>query len=210
MLLWEEDLKNFYVNEKIKRWMKDVGSLAKIASEEPQAALSAYTKAICHRWAFVQRTIPSISHLFGPLEECIRQKFIPAIIGRNVSDNERELLSLPVRLGGLGIVNPTETADREYQASRKITEDLANIILRQEQDLSLYDTELTLNKIKSLKVEKESFLSEELNRLLESTSDTSLKRCIDFNKDKGAGSWLTALPLNKNHGFLLKGELNTS
>ena len=34
------------------------------------------------------------------LEKCIREKFVPAIIGRNVSDLHRRMLALPVRLGG--------------------------------------------------------------------------------------------------------------
>ena len=35
-----------------------------------------------------------------------------------------------------------------------------------------------------------------------STTDISLKRCMALNKEKGSGSWLTALPL-KDHGFCL-------
>ena len=94
--------------------------------------------------------------LFIPLEETIRQKLIPAIVGRAVGDTERKLLSLPVRLGGLGIADPTETADREYEASCTITEDLANLILMQEQDLSLYDTERTALKVKKIESSKRS------------------------------------------------------
>ena len=37
--------------------------------------LTAYTKALCKRWYFVQRTISYISHLFQPLEEVIRAKW---------------------------------------------------------------------------------------------------------------------------------------
>ena len=44
-----EEFRTKYVNEKIQTWVKDVECLARIANEEPQAALSAYSKAICHR-----------------------------------------------------------------------------------------------------------------------------------------------------------------
>ena len=159
-----------------------------------------YTKSICHRWVFVQRTIPNISDLFIPLEECIRQVLIPAIVGRKVSDAERMILSLPVRFGGLGISNPVETAIREYNASCSITEDLSSLIMRQEQDLSLYNPEATKNKIKLLKTEKESFLTEKFNQAISTTGNAVLQRCLYLNKDKGAGSWLTALPL-QDHGF---------
>ena len=37
-----------------------------------------------------------------PLEDAIRHKLIPALTeGRSLSDDERVLISLPVRLGGL-------------------------------------------------------------------------------------------------------------
>ena len=94
------NFKSNYVKEKVDKWIEDLEELAKLAVDEPQIALSAYTKGLCHRWAFIQRTIPGISTLFLPLEHCIRETFIPAIIGRKVSDIERRIISLPVRYGG--------------------------------------------------------------------------------------------------------------
>ena len=65
-----------------------------------------------------------ISNLFSPLEDAIRDTLIPAIVGRKISDIEREVISLPVRFGGLGIANPMKNSTREYQSSIAITEDL--------------------------------------------------------------------------------------
>ena len=115
-----------YVKDKVQKWVEDLSDLSEIAVEEPQIALSAYTKGLCHRWSFIQRTIPNIGHLFSPLEECIRETFIPAVIGRKVSDLERLILSFPVRYGGLGISDPTTTCEREYKASKTVTEDLTD------------------------------------------------------------------------------------
>ena len=125
-----------YVSDKVNKWKKDIEQLSKIAVEEPQVALSAFTKCICHRWSFIQRTIPGIQHFFAPLEESIRNSFIPALIGKPVSDIERQYLSLPVRFGGMGIVDPSETSDREYNASKTITASLSNLIKLQVQDLT--------------------------------------------------------------------------
>ena len=41
-------------------------------------------------------------------------------MGKPVSDLERALFALPVRLGGLGICNPQTLADSEFAASAKI------------------------------------------------------------------------------------------
>ena len=51
-------------------------------------------------------TIPGISSLLKPLEAVISSKFIPALTGRFVSSDERALLALPIRMGGLGIIDP--------------------------------------------------------------------------------------------------------
>ena len=102
--------KEKFVSDKIEKWIDDVEELARLAKDEPQAVYACYTKAIAHRWSYVQRTIPEISHLFKPLEECIREKLIPALIGRKVNDVEREIFTLPVRLGGINIRNPVDTA----------------------------------------------------------------------------------------------------
>ena len=63
--------KHLYVKEKVSKWVNDIEELSEIAVEEPQIALSAYTKSVCHRWSFIQRTIGGISHLFRPIEDCL-------------------------------------------------------------------------------------------------------------------------------------------
>ena len=201
-VIGQEEYKQQYISTKVSKWVEDVTALADIANDEPQAALSAYTKSICHRWVFVQRTINNISNLFQPLEDCIREKFIPAVVGRPITDHERQIFSLPVRYGGFGIADPTETADREYDASRSVTEGLANQILHQHQDFALYDQEAVSSIIKHLQCAKDLYLTQKLEQIKRCTENPSLVRCLDLSREKGSGSWLTALPL-KDHGFCL-------
>ena len=148
--------KTKYVENKIQKWVKDVEELSVIAKTEPQVALSAYTKALCMRWCFVQRTISDISHLFEPLEDAIRDKFIPAVVGRTVSDIERQILALPVRFGGIGVQNPVKTADIEHSNSVRITETLKNIICNQERNFENFNEELVREIINLTKQEKEN------------------------------------------------------
>ena len=70
-VIGSEDFRNEYVKQKVKNWVEDVVQLSSIAKDEPQLAYSAFTKALCMRWSFMQRTIPNIAHLFQPLEETI-------------------------------------------------------------------------------------------------------------------------------------------
>ena len=134
-----------YVMNEINSWVQDVEQLTEIANEEPQLAYAAHTKALSMRWSFIQRTIPNISQYFVPLEECIREKLIPAILGRNVTDLERRMISLPVRMGGLGIQNPILTADNEFRNSSIITTSLTRLIENQETDLTNSKLNLTLH-----------------------------------------------------------------
>ena len=55
------------------------------------------------------RTIPDIASLLAPLEDAIRLRLIPALTDYTFcSPILRNLLSLPCRLGGMGIVNPMD------------------------------------------------------------------------------------------------------
>ena len=53
-------------------------------------------------------------------------KYLVALVGRQVSGEEREITALPVRYGGLGIKKPEDDCDPEYQASKEIAKALKN------------------------------------------------------------------------------------
>ena len=62
------------------------------------------------------RTIPDISYQLEKIEALILTKFIPAITGGiYVNPDERYLLSLPAKCGGLGLPIFSELTDIEFQ-----------------------------------------------------------------------------------------------
>ena len=74
-------------------------------------------------------TNPGISEFLYPLEETVRNKFIPAITGGHIcSNNERRLLSLPTRYDWLAIPIFYELAENEFENSCKITSELAPLM----------------------------------------------------------------------------------
>ena len=97
----------------------------------------------------------------------IREKLIPALVGRRVSGIERRILALPVRLGGIGLSYPVLSADREYSAAVSITRNLANVIYNQDKDLTNYDKVQVESNVKLVKAKKERILQDEYNILLE-------------------------------------------
>ena len=55
------------------------------------------------------------SDMFRPLEDVIRADFLRALLRREVNDLERDMLSLPARLGGMGIYKPAEECHIKHQ-----------------------------------------------------------------------------------------------
>ena len=207
-VIGSQSFKQTYVEKKVSKWVEDVDELSALAKEEPQAVYSCYTKAVCHRWTYVQRTIPGISHLFKPLETALREKLIPALVGRTVSDVERRILALPVRLGGMGIVDPTKSST-EFTASTTITENLTRIICNQEGDFSNYNSEQVKENIAAVKAEKERRLKEERDEIY-GMVDSKMQRILDLSLEKGSGAWLTALPIQSLGYTLNKQEFKDS
>ena len=91
--------------------------------------------------------------------------------------------------------NPTKTANREYMASRKITQQLTELILNQDQDLSKLDKSLIRKTKDDLKHEKELAYVAEKRRIESLITSDSKRRAFSMASEKGSSSWLSALPL---------------
>ena len=147
--------------------------------------------------------MPDASDLFEPLEKAIRDQLIPALVGREVSDAERQVLALPLRHGGLGLTDPRETAKTEYKHSTQITAKLTAKIYTQKLDLDYNPsdqkfTRHTKNRIRQEKNAKCKNIRDEL--LAEMTPES--QQLIKGAMEKGASSWLSALPI-KAIGYAL-------
>ena len=120
----EETFRSDYVTKLVENWTKDVHTITNMAESDPRSAYCAFVFGLIHKWNYFQRTIPASPELYKPLEEAIKNVLIPKVTGRGVSDLERDLMSIPCRLGGLGIPNPVETASQAFRDSVYVTEPL--------------------------------------------------------------------------------------
>ena len=101
------------------------------------------------KWNFLSRTTPGIAHLLKPLEEIIQKEFLPALTGCNApSAEERHLMALPTRLGGLGLLNST-TLDKEHRCSTSISNYKPFVALIDQQEPNLDDAPNIQQQIKS-------------------------------------------------------------
>ena len=66
--------------------------------------------------------------LFDELESVIFEKVLPDIFGCEVSSLERELFSLPARMGWPGILKPNEMSEMLFNSSKESAKVIVNAI----------------------------------------------------------------------------------
>ena len=190
-----------YVGELLEEWLEELKNMTTVAKSEPQAAYSSFTAGFKHKITYFMRTIKNLSHVLKPLDDFIDQHFIPAITdGHVASTDERKLLSLPAKLGGLGIPIYTEICDREFNNSLKSTQLLRPNIVAQQ---PIYTVNRNAEKEieNAIKRERNEYQEAILNDLRSRMTPDQI-RGNDLAQMKGASAWLTALPL-KEEGYML-------
>ena len=190
-----------YARELCKEWIEQLEELSIIARSEPQAAYAGFTAGFKHKLTYFLRTIPNMAEIVKPFDDVLTNKFLPAVTEKSViSDYDRKLFSLPVRLGGLGIPIYSESCSIEFENSQKMSEYLIGKIVTQDSDY-VVDPNREREIRGTLKREKIQRQNELLEVLREKMTQQQI-RMNDIAQMKGASAWLTSLPL-KEEGFVL-------
>ena len=201
------DYKRDFVSKLVEKWILQIKTLAEIAAFEPQAAYTAFTLCIRHRYTYYLRTIPDISDLLQPLEDVIRSHLIPSLTdGRRVTDDERQLLSLPPRLGGMGIISAVQMSDQEHEFSKSATVTLTDAIMNQQKFLPPGYSETSKDARLNIRASRRKRQSDSLEDL-RSRMTIDHKRANEICCEVGASNWLTALPIEDKGFALNKREL---
>ncbi len=200
--LGTDDYIETFLATKVELWTEELNLLATIARTQPHAAHAAFTHGMASKWVYLSRTLQGISSSLIPIEQTIRTKLIPSLTGRPPpNDCERNLLALPARLGGIALANPTQATDTEFLASQRVTEPLQQAVLQQHAQVSSNSVDLQLNAKKEVRKQRREQATETAQNLKEDLPHT-LKRAMELAQEKGASSWLTALPIEE-FGFTL-------
>jgi len=186
-----------YLIEKVDDWVGQITTLAEFAASQPQACYIAYTFGLKHKWTYYLRTLPDIEELLIPLEHVISRVFIPAITDHICTDAERNLIALPVRMGGLGLENPCQTACSEFLSSTSITAPLVQRITTQ--SYSPPDADEVRKLQQNSRKEKVDCLHVKAEDV-HSSLPSNTQRAATLAKEKGASNWLTTIP-SKEMGF---------
>ena len=189
----------------VERWVRGVGDLAMVAERYPQAAYAGFAHSFQAEYQYVCRCVPGAEEHLAPLEDAIRNVFIPALLAipaEEVTDDFRRLLAQSVKGGGLNIRDPVASAPRLLQSSREATAVLVQSLAERsaldgmEHKQCVRDAGRRARK--ECMAEEAAFVGE----LKEKASKAVAKRLERIGE---AGAWLTVLP-NKLDGTLLSAE----
>ena len=107
-----------------EKWAEEVKRLARVAPDNPQAVYTAFTLSQKAKWQYQQRVCKcdDPADVYGVIERAIRGEMIPRLTGWDLTTPaERRMLALPVRLGGMAIDSPIDSAAANYEASLEAT-----------------------------------------------------------------------------------------
>ena len=190
-----------FVCEKVAAWKDELETLCEWACSQPHAAFAVYTHGWSSRWTFLTRTVPSVGHLLTDLEVIIQSKLLPALTGRPpLNSTERDLLSLPARHGGMGIVNPT-TCDHNYETSRRITKLPVQEVLSQTHNYSVETISAQCQTKRETQKLRNDLNMQKCADLKTHLQPTQVK-AVELAAESGALAWITTLPF-KEYGFNL-------
>ena len=86
------------------------------------------------------QTINCISNFMCPVEKLSKEKLILTLFGGfSYLGRIQKVITLPCKLGGMGIIDPIGNANDEYNYSRELTSQLANPIIQQEHRYTVSD-----------------------------------------------------------------------
>ena len=193
-----------YTRTQISQWVQGLSQLSSVAVTQPHAAYAVLIHGFFSKWNYYLRTNPIPDDQLFTLEHAIRHKFLSTIILHPPNDLERELFSLPISLGGLGICDPHQASKEFYKFSHTLSRPLVDLIPRQCESLphDAIDSQLLYRFFKELSQAKHRSQMDRVKSVLFRSPDT-LHQALECCREKGASSWLSII-LVTQHGFALQ------
>ena len=138
-----------YVSQKVNKWCVK------------KAAYAAFYFGEQNKYKYFLRTISGMSELMKRDNEIIQNDLVPSIIGESITENEKQLYSLPATSGGLGISIFSEKAENDFDNSVYITASI--IALKVTQEETLPNNEIVSERIATIKQNNSNHLTEKVN-----------------------------------------------
>ena len=127
--------------------------LSELAKAELHAAISSHasnTRILMYKGLLLH------PNKFGNHLKRISETNLLQLFQCDVSDEFRQVLRLPVKLGGMGIHDPTDTAVTNYAASPKVCDRHFQLLLDQQQEYPEDMPQIQKQEIEKIRQEKEA------------------------------------------------------
>lgn len=145
-----------------------------------------------------------LDNFLAPLENVIRNRLLLAICdGKRCNDTERRILTLPIKCGGLGMINVKEETKLQYETSHEATGQLRSRVIDQSEEP--VDSESSQRLIKRRKKERQDH-HELTHQEIFPTLTSKERKALEIAASPGASSCLTTLPLKEEHLVVNKQE----
>ena len=211
-VIGSKDYQDEYCGDKVQRWRQEIIFLAEIAKSQPHAVYIALTKAYKFKFTYFMRTIEAFEDYTDPIpvQEALNEILLPQLFGQEepLSDELFELVTLTPAQGGLGVPNLKVEAPLQYAASKLFTKHHVESIKCQ--SVKMRPSEQSTDDLKRT---QQTIKIETVKSRMDSV-DASLSPevlCLVMqSRDKGASSWLNAIPLKDQSLTLNKQEFRDS
>jgi hypothetical protein len=191
-----------WLEPKVAEWAAAVRTLANFAPRYPQAAYAGMAMSLQAEWQYLQRTVPGAGEKMGPIEEALKEHFLPALFGGKVDADLRELVGHSVRNGGLGLPDPTLTAARNHETSVSCCVELTDSLLEGIELDCAEHYKCCRASSESARLRKEAEQQKALMARM-AAANPLLRGWLD--RSQLAGAWITAVP-NRLNGMELSEE----
>ena len=145
------------------------------------------------------RTAPNINEELRRFDDTINNKLIPSFTENKLCEkDERLLLSLPTKLGGMGewaYLFFSQITSIEFQNPSLLTKKHVSLIAWQERTYRIQKE--TINNIKKkIKWDRQEYNQQKLTDI-KSRLTSQQCRLNDINTEQGASTWLSTLPIEE-------------
>ena len=188
-----EKMQERWLAPMVQKWLDGIDKLARVARRYPQSAYASLVNCLQAEWQYLCQVEPDVGHHLAPLEDALRRKFIPALLGVDtpITEEFRLLLAQGVKQGGLAIRNPVAAAPRLHQASTEATSLLVVSLL----DNTALDNEAYAGCVRTAgtaaRKERVEAGKTVVDQLSQQGGPKVTKR---LGRMKETGAWLTVIP----------------
>ena len=202
-----QEYKDQYCEEKVWAWKEEIERFSEIAKSQPHAAYIAFTKGYKSKFTYFMRTIGSFEDYVDPIPEVIEDLLLPTLFGQSepLSNEVCRLATLATGHGGLSIPDLRSEAPQQFAASRLLT--TAHVDSITSQSSIMVPEEKSMEELKRHQQSLKRAIAKEK---IDSSLSPDLLRLVNQSRDKGASSWLNAMPLADQGLALNKQEFRES